>query len=88
MEGKSPLVHTMIDAGMTRANARNLQLTDQGTKIVVLHRTNAFTPNGDPFSVREVWQPIFIVEINENRISRVLELNSYLFPANPVMPIF
>jgi protein-S-isoprenylcysteine O-methyltransferase Ste14 len=88
MEGKSQLVHTMIDAGMTRANARNLQLTDQGTKIVVLHRTNAFTPNDDPFSAREVWQPILVVEITENRISRVLELDSHLFPANPVMPIF
>ena len=86
-EGKRSVMHVMIDAGMTRAGAKNLPLVEKGIKLVFLRRRNQ-DANEDPFEAGVRWQPAFIVEMADSRLSRVLDLHEKVFRANPIMPIF
>jgi hypothetical protein len=87
MDGKSRVVHVMIDAGMTRMSAKNLPLAEKGIKLVFSRRKDG-PSHGDPFSIRARWQPVFIAEMNGQKTSRVIELNQGSFLGNPVMPVF
>ena len=87
MEGKRPVRHVMIDAGMTRAKAQSLALSELGVKLVFSRRKDSAAKEG-PFSTRARWQPAFVAELEGQKISRVIELDPTLFPGNPVMPVF
>ncbi len=63
MDGKSRVVHVVIDAGMTHMSAKNLPLSEKGIKLVLSRRVDRST-NEDPFSVRARWQPVLVAEIN------------------------
>ena len=86
MQGKRPVVHTMIDAGMTRRNAEDLNLGKQGVKLVFSR------PKGElqeqPFSSSVRWQPLFVAEMYDGKVSHVETLDQRLFIGNPVMPVF
>jgi hypothetical protein len=61
MEGRPSVVHVMIDAGMTRTQARNLPLAEKGVKLVFLRPKDQYSNKG-PFDAGARWQPAFIVE--------------------------
>jgi len=86
-EGKPSVVHVMIDAGMMGAQAKNLSLAEKGVKLVFLQRKDQFLDKG-PFEAGVRWQPAFIVEVEGQRVSRLIDLNQASFPGNPLMPIF
>lgn len=87
VEGKGHVIHVMIDAGMTRASAQDLPLTKEGVKLVYSRRRDS-SENDGPFSTRARWQPIAVAELDDQKVSRVIELDHALFLGNPVMPIF
>ena len=86
-EGKPSVVHVMIDAGMMRAQAKNLPLAEKGVKLVFLQRKDQYLDKG-PFEAGVRWQPVFIAEVEGQRVSRLIDLNQASFSGNPVMPIF
>jgi hypothetical protein len=86
-EGKPSVVHVMIDAGMLRAKAKNLPLAEKGVKLVFLQRKDQYSGK-DPFAAGVRWQPAFIVELEGQRVSRLIDLDQTSFPGNPLMPIF
>lgn len=88
MDGKAPVVHVLIDAGMMRVRAKNLPLAEKGVKLVFSRRKD-HDAHDDPFNIRARWQPAFIIEMSPQRnISGVIELDQGSFLGNPVMPIF
>ncbi len=87
VEGKGRVVHLMIDAGMTRQRSQNLPLAKEGIKLVFSRRENGASHN-KPFSAAALWRPIFIAELEEGKMSKVLELDPHQFPGNPTMPLF
>ena len=86
-QGKPSVVHVMIDAGMMRAQAKNLPLAEKGVKLVFLQRKGQ-DGHRDPFAAGVRWQPAFIVEMDGRRVSHVVDLNPASFPGNPLMPTF
>jgi protein-S-isoprenylcysteine O-methyltransferase Ste14 len=86
-EGKPSVVHVMIDAGMTRTQARSLPLAEKGIKLVFSRRKDQYSNTG-PFDAGVRWQPAFIVEMDGQRPSRVVDLDQASFPGNPLTPIF
>jgi hypothetical protein len=86
-EGKPSVVHVMIDAGMMRARAKSLSLAEKGVKLVFLRRKDQYSDKG-PFDAGVRWQPAFIVEMDGQRVSGLVDLDQASFPGNPVMPIF
>jgi len=86
-EGKPSVVHVMIDAGMMRARAKGLSLAEKGVKLVFLQRKDQYLDKG-PFEAGVRWQPAFIVEVEGQRVLRLIDLNQASFPGNPLMPIF
>jgi len=86
-EGKPSVVHVMIDAGMMRAQAKNLPLAEKGVKLVFLQRKDQYLDKG-PFEAGVRWQPVFIAEVEGQRVLRLIDLNQASFPGNPLMPIF
>ncbi len=86
-DGKPSVVHVMIDAGMMRAQAKNLPLAEKGIKLVFLQRKDQYLDKG-PFEAGVRWQRAFIVEVEGQRVSRLIDLNQASFPGNPLMPIF
>jgi protein-S-isoprenylcysteine O-methyltransferase Ste14 len=87
MQGKRPVVHVMIDAGMTAARARNITATDEGVKLV-FSRPKEGVASERPFSASVRWQPAFVVEMNNGKVSHVISLDQKVFVGNPVMPVF
>lgn len=87
MEGNRPVVHLVIDAGMTRPNADHLPLAKEGIKLVFSRRKDR-PPHADPFSAWARWQPVLVAEMEGQKISRVIELEQGMLAGNPVMPIF
>lgn len=87
MQGKRSVVHVLIDAGMTPPRARSVPLTDQGVKLVFSQPKDALARNL-PFGASVRWQPAFIAEMDEGKVSHVLPVEQSLFVGNPVMPIF
>jgi hypothetical protein len=87
MQGKGAVVHVMIDAGMTRQNARDLNLDSEGIKLVFSQSIDRKATE-QPFSIYMRWRPALIAEMNDGKVSRELPLESDLFIGNPVMPVF
>ena len=87
MDGKSRVVHVMIDAGMTPINVKNLPLSGKGIKLVLSRHVDR-SAHEDPFSIRAQWQPVLVAEMSGQKIWRVIELNQGSFLGNPVMPVF
>jgi protein-S-isoprenylcysteine O-methyltransferase Ste14 len=87
MQGKRAVVHTMIDAGMTRRKAEDLNLAKQGVKLV-FSRPKDGLAREQPFSTSVRWQPDFIAEMNDGKVSNGMTLHQGLFVGNPVMPVF
>lgn len=85
-EGKPSVLHVMIDAGMTRVQAKTLPLAEKGFKLVFLDNNQRAQDN--PFAPSVRWQPVFIVEMDGLRVWRVVDLNQASFRGNPLMPIF
>jgi protein-S-isoprenylcysteine O-methyltransferase Ste14 len=85
-EGKPSVLHVMIDAGMTRRQAKDLPLADKGLKMIFLQRKDQRARG--PFQPGARWQPIFVAELDGGQVSHVLDVNEELFQGNPVMPIF
>jgi len=85
-QGRASSVHAMIDAGMTRQQARSLPLVSAGIKLLFLERMDEFAEG--PFGAGVRWQPTFIAEMDDGRVSRVLDFRETDFQGNPVMPIF
>src|SRR5439155_20626846 len=56
MQGKRAVVHTMIDAGMTRRKAEDLKLAKQGVKLVFSRPKDGLAQK-QPFSTSMRWQP-------------------------------
>lgn len=83
---KASATHVMIDAGMTRREANRLALSTSAIKLVFLRRQDH--GNQNPFATGARWQPTFIVEVDDHKVSRVLELPETLFHGNPVPPTF
>jgi protein-S-isoprenylcysteine O-methyltransferase Ste14 len=86
MEGKASATHVMIDAGMTGRQAKALPLAARGIKLVFLQRQDEL--GGDLFAAHARWQPVWITEVEDGRVARVLDLRAAIFQGNPVMPIF
>ena len=85
-EGKASATHIMIDAGMTRGQAKSLPISGRGIELVFLQRKDK---NGNhPFEAGARWQPVFIAEVNGKKVSHVVDLPESLFRGNPLMPIF
>lgn len=84
--GKPSAIHVMIDAGMTRRQAKDLPLADKGIKLIFLQRKDQ--PAQDPFEAGARWQPIFLAELDAGKVLHVLDLSEESFQGNPVMPIF
>jgi protein-S-isoprenylcysteine O-methyltransferase Ste14 len=84
---RASVVHTMIDAGMMRRQAKDLPLAEEGTQLVFLQGKYEHLQN-NPFEASARWQPVFIAELDGRRVVRVLDLDETLFRGNPVMPIF
>jgi hypothetical protein len=72
---------------MTRSKAKSLAVDGAGVKLVFSGQKDGTAGEG-PFSSRTRWQPVFIVEMNDCKICRVIDLDQSLFPGNPVMPVF
>jgi len=87
MQGKRPVVHTMIDAGMARRKAEDLNLSKQGVKLV-FSRPKGLLAHGHPFGTSVRWQPAFIAEMNNGKVWHVITLDQHVFVGNPVMPVF
>ena len=87
MQGKRPVTHVMIDAGMTRSRAKSFSVDGAGIKLVFSGQKDGPAGEG-PFSSRTRWQPVFIAEMNEKKVYRVTDLDQRLFLGNPVMPVF
>ena len=87
MQGKRPVIHVMIDAGMTRATAKNMPLADEGVKLVFSRQKGGLAQE-NPFGTWVRWQPVFVAEMNDGKVSHVMTLNQGLFVGNPVMPVF
>jgi protein-S-isoprenylcysteine O-methyltransferase Ste14 len=87
MQGKRAVVHTMIDAGMSPAKARNMPLTDRGV-ILVLSWPKGGLTREQPFSPSVRWQPAFIAEVKDGKVSHLITLDQDFFVGNPVMPVF
>jgi len=87
MRGKRPVVHTMIDAGMTRRKAEDLNLSKQGVELVFSRPKDGLAWE-QLFSASVRWQPAFIAEMNGGKVSHVINLDQHLFIGNPVMPLF
>lgn len=87
MSGKPPLVHAMIDAGMMPSKARNMPLTEKGVKLL-FSRPKGGLREEQPLSASVRWQPVFLVEIDQGKVSQVMDLDEHLFVGNPVMPVF
>jgi protein-S-isoprenylcysteine O-methyltransferase Ste14 len=87
MNGKRPLVHTLIDAGMTTSKARNIPMSEKGMKLVFSRPKNGLR-EVQPFSASVRWQPVFVAEMGEGKVSELMNLDSRLFVGNPVMPVF
>ena len=85
-EGKTSATHVMIDAGMTRRQAKSLPISTRGIELVFLHRKDKYGNN--PFQAGARWQPVFIAEVNGEKVSHVVDLPASLFRGNPLMPIF
>ena len=85
-EGNASVVHVMVDAGMTRRQAKNLALAGKGIKLVFLQRKDQLAQ--DPFGARARWQPVFIADMDGQRVSQILDLQEAVFQGKPVMPIF
>jgi protein-S-isoprenylcysteine O-methyltransferase Ste14 len=86
-EGKGSVVHVMIDAGMMKAQAKSLPLAESGVKLVFLRRKDPYSNKG-AFDAGVRWQPTFIVEMDGQRASRLVDLDQTSFSGNPLMPIF
>ena len=84
---KASIVHTMIDAGMIRSQARSLPVTEKGIQLIFLERKDQ-DPGKGPFEASARWQPVFIAELDGRSLSRVIGLDESWFRGNPVMPIF
>jgi hypothetical protein len=87
MDGKPRVVHVMIDAGMTRRSAKDLSLAEKGVKLVFSCRKDR-SSDKKPFSIRARWQPVFVAEMNGQKMSGLIELDPASFRGNPVMPVF
>jgi hypothetical protein len=77
----------MIDAGMMRARAKSTPLAEKGIKFVFLRRKDQYSTKGS-FDAGVRWQPAFIVEMDGQTVSRLVDLDQGSFPGNPLMPIF
>ena len=86
MRGQGPVVHTLIDAGMTHQQAKGLDLAQTGMKLIFSKQETAF--HRRPFSALIQWRPVAIVEVDRTKASKVIQLDSSWFSGNPVMPIF
>ena len=87
MEGNGPVVHVMIDAGMTRSNAKNLPLSKEGMNLVFSRRKDDSKDKG-PFSAWARWQPVLVAETKAGNAPHVVDVDQRLFLGNPVMPVF
>ncbi len=87
MQGKRSVVHTMIDAGMMRRKAEDLNLAKQGIKLV-FSRAKGGLAHDQPFTTWVRWQPVFVAEMNNGNVSHIETLDQGLFVGNPVMPVF
>ncbi len=83
MEGSSSVVHSMIDAGMTRSSAKQLPLHREGLKLVFSRRKPG-PGGGDPFGISVRWQPVFVAENYEWHMPYAIDLDPHLFLGNPV----
>ena len=63
-----------------------LALAEKGIKLVFLQRKDQYLNKG-PFDAGVRWQPAFIVEVEGQRVSRLIDLDQTSFPGNPLMPI-
>lgn len=86
-ERKESVVHTLIDAGMTRGQAANVPMVDRETQLIFLRRVDHVLQAG-PFSARAHWRPFFIAQMESGHVNHLMDLDEHLFRANPVMPIF
>ena len=86
MQGRGSAVHTLIDAGMTRRQASDLNLVRNGTKVVFSQQSEGF--GQQPFGPRMRWRPVLMVEINEREASNKIAFERGWFSGNPVMPLF
>jgi protein-S-isoprenylcysteine O-methyltransferase Ste14 len=87
IDGEHRVVHVMIDAGMTRRSANALPLAEKGIKLLFSRRKDRRS-DGGPFSIRARWQPVFVAEMNGQKLSGLIELDPASFRGNPVMPVF
>jgi protein-S-isoprenylcysteine O-methyltransferase Ste14 len=87
MRGKRAVVHVMIDAGMTHQSAKALKLANEGVKLV-FSRAQGGSVQHQPFGTSVRWQPAFIAEINDGKVSDVFPIEQNHFVGNPVMPVF
>lgn len=85
-KGKASVTHVMIDAGMTRRQANSLPISARGIELLFLRRKDEHRDN--PFEAGARWQPVFIAEVNGERVSHVFDVPESLFRGNPLMPIF
>jgi len=85
-EGKASATHVMIDAGMTRRQANSLPISERGIELLFLRRKDEHGNN--PFEAGARWQPVFIAEVNGEKVSHVVDVPASLFRGNPLMPIF
>jgi len=85
-ETKASATHVMIDAGMTRSEANRLALSTSGIKLIFLRRKD--DGNQNLFATDARWRPTFIAEVQDQKVSHVLDLRETLFHGNPVMPTF
>ncbi len=83
---KASAVHVMIDSGMTHKDASELLFAGQGIKLIFSRQKGP--TNQSPFAVGMRWQPLFVAEIDQGRVSHVVDLPEALFHGNPAMPIF
>jgi hypothetical protein len=86
-ERKGSVVHTMIDAGMTRGHANNLPIVEKAIQFVFLRRRDQYSQS-NPFAACAHWQIAFIAETDGRNVKRVIDLDQKLFRGNPVMPVF
>jgi len=78
----------MIDAGMMRARAKNLPLAEKGIKLVFLAAEKISIWTRALLRLVFVGNLFFIVEVEDQKASRLIDLNHASFPGNPLMPIF
>jgi protein-S-isoprenylcysteine O-methyltransferase Ste14 len=87
MQRKRAVVHVMLDAGMTRQTAQDLNLVKEGVKLV-FSRPQGGSVRERPFGISVRWHPAFVAEINDGKVSDVLPIDQSLFVGNPMMPLF